>query len=1545
MKRVLSILLAVLMLMSVTPISAFADGCAHEYDFDCDSDCNLCGEWRDVEHTWVDVGSKPATCTEDGLRMLGCQSCGVKMREIIPALGHAYDNDADPDCNYCGEKREVEGGCAHEYERPCATECYLCGELREAEHSWVLISAVEPTCISIGLYRYNCEWCGEPHAERLPVIDHTYDNDADPDCNYCGQNREVEGECPHKYTVKVLMAATCAQGGLKRYTCAMCGDSYEESTPATGEHVYDDDFDADCNNCGEVREVEGDCQHAYDHPCATECYLCGAIREVEHAWYLVNATEPTCSTVGLYRYKCELCGEPYMESIPATGEHVYDDDSDSECNVCGEVREIEVHVHEWIEKSSKPATCTEDGQTTLYCPGCGIVMREIVPALGHAYDNDADPDCNNCGEKREVEGECAHEYKTPCDNYCYKCGEWREAGHVYQTTADIAPPCAEHYVKEYVCMNCGHSYSQVMTPSQDHVYDDDSDSECNVCGEVREIHVHEWMEKSSKPATCTEDGQTTLYCPGCGIVMREIVPALGHAYDNDADPDCNNCGEKREVEGECAHEYDNDCDADCNLCGESRATNGHVYDVTVVEPTCNVAGYTTYVCEICGHKYTTKIPATGHEYESTMVDATCTAEGYELHTCIFCGDSYKDNFIPVRTEHGFIPGDEFLSCTEQCYTEYFCLYCGYSYREYREPTGHLPQEWPTIWLCKQYTYCGNPWCNEILIPATGHLYTEEVERQEPTCTEDGYILYCCYGCPTYEKTVLPTTGHEYTVTVFDPTCTAEGYTTHTCARCGNSYQDKVIPALGHAYDSDFDPDCNHCGERRNVLVPHIYGAVNTDSVNWGDTFTLSVMLENNPGLVGWQVSVAFNENVLDLVDWSVGTTFPAGGMSFGPGESPFTATFADFIHPDVTANGLLYTLTFRVKTKAPAGATVLEIYTTDAQNFTNSRWEDIPTTFTDASVTVLEHAHTYTATVVKPTCDTPGYTTYVCKACGDSYTEPTPAQGHKYAVAVVEPTCTADGYTLYACTACDNSYRDKVIPAFGHAYDDVYDATCNYCGEIREVACPHAYKDPANPVCVLCGKAPALSDKLTVYSAADNAQLTRGDEFTVSVLMKNNPGLIAWRIYVAFDQAVLELVSQTRGDVFPAGKVTFGPLKSPTNAMFTDAINPDVEGDGVLFTLTFRVLEDAPFGTSLLDVYLADPMDFYNQAWDEFEIDTLDTAVVVTDHVHTYDGICDGVCNICGFTRPAAEHAYDNACDAVCNGCGLVREVKPHAYTVKVVDPTCEGEGTKTSVCSICGHTVKETIPALGHDYTVTVFAPDCVNDGYTLHSCNRCRYSYTDEIVPALGHKPGAAADCVNPQLCTVCGIQLNPALGHAYEAVVTAPTCTAEGYTTHTCTRCGDCYVDSIVAALGHAYEGVVTAPTCTAEGYTTYTCATCGDGYVDDVVAALGHSYDNACDAACNACGETREVPDHVYDHEYDATCNECGDVREIPFIPGDVDDNGTVNVRDYGRFQQYLNGFEVAINLAAANVDGNSSVNVRDLGRLQQYLNGWDVTLGA
>ena len=64
-----------------------------------------------------------------------------------------------------------------------------------------------------------------------------------------------------------------------------------------------------------------------------------------------------------------------------------------------------------------------------------------------------------------------------------------------------------------------------------------------------------------------------------------------------------------------------------------------------------------------------------------------------------------------------------------------------------------------------------------------------------------------------------------------------------------------------------------------------------------------------------------------------------------------------------------------------------------------------------------------------------------------------------------------------------------------------------------------------------------------------------------------------------------------------------------------------------------------------------------------------------------------------------------------------------------------------------------------------------------------------------------------------------------HSYKDIVTAPTCTEKGYTTHTCS-CGDSYVDTYVDALGHDWDsGTVTKePTATETGIRTYTCTRC-------------------------------------------------------------------------------------------------------------------------
>ncbi len=91
-----------------------------------------------------------------------------------------------------------------------------------------------------------------------------------------------------------------------------------------------------------------------------------------------------------------------------------------------------------------------------------------------------------------------------------------------------------------------------------------------------------------------------------------------------------------------------------------------------------------------------------------------------------------------------------------------------------------------------------------------------------------------------------------------------------------------------------------------------------------------------------------------------------------------------------------------------------------------------------------------------------------------------------------------------------------------------------------------------------------------------------------------------------------------------------------------------------------------------------------------------------------------------------------------------------------------------------------------------------------------------------------------------------------HTYSAVVKAPTCTEDGYTTYTCTcGCGDSYISSFVARR-HTYSEVVTAPTCTEQGFTTYTCIHGDHEYVGNRVDPQGHTPD-AAGELCIVCGE--------------------------------------------------------------------------------------------
>ncbi len=166
--------------------------------------------------------------------------------------------------------------------------------------------------------------------------------------------------------------------------------------------------------------------------------------------------------------------------------------------------------------------------------------------------------------------------------------------------------------------------------------------------------------------------------------------------------------------------------------------------------------------------------------------------------------------------------------------------------------------------------------------------------------------------------------------------------------------------------------------------------------------------------------------------------------------------------------------------------------------------------------------HNYTSVVTAPTCTEQGFTTYTCVSCGDSYvdtyvdatghsfgtwyvvieatctedgqkrhdcvncdhyeTAVISATGHNYTSAVTAPTCTEQGFTTYTCVSCGDSYVDTYVDALGHDHvmTDSKDATCTengcvtyvcHCGDSYTEAIPatgHSYVDGE---CEYCGEA------------------------------------------------------------------------------------------------------------------------------------------------------------------------------------------------------------------------------------------------------------------------------------------------------------------------------------------------------------------------------------------------------------------------------------------------------------------------------------------
>ena len=206
-------------------------------------------------------------------------------------------------------------------------------------------------------------------------------------------------------------------------------------------------------------------------------------------------------------------------------------------------------THENTElRGAKDATCTTTGYTgDTYCKDCNekIADGEVIPALGHAWDNGVittAPTCENAGVKTFTCTRC-NETKTEAVN---------ATGHTPVQIPEKPATCTEPGHKAGTkCSVCGavlsgleeilaKGHTVVVDPAVEPTCTEPGKTEgkhCSVCGEVIVAQKiipakgHTVVIDPAAEPTCTEPGKTEgKHCSVCNevIVAQEIIPAIGH---------------------------------------------------------------------------------------------------------------------------------------------------------------------------------------------------------------------------------------------------------------------------------------------------------------------------------------------------------------------------------------------------------------------------------------------------------------------------------------------------------------------------------------------------------------------------------------------------------------------------------------------------------------------------------------------------------------------------------------------------------------------------------------------------------------------------------------------------------------------------------------------------------------------------------------------------------------------------------------------------------------------------------------------------------
>ena len=321
----------------------------------------------------------------------------------------------------------------------------------------------------------------------------------------------------------------------------------------------------------------------------------------------------------------------------------------------------------------------------------------------------------------------------------------------------------------------------------------------------------------------------------------------------------------------------------------------------------------------------------------------------------------------------------------------------------------------------------------------------------------------------------------------------------------------------------------------------------------GETVTVTVNVQNNPGILGMLLSVEYDESVLTLTDTASGSALSV--LTYvAPSRLVSGCNFLWYgSTTGAVTDGAVLTLTFEVSNSAEASTYPILLTCGDEDTY-DANYQPIATVIANGSVTVDGQPSVVAYTVIFKDYD------------GTVLKTERVVSGMA-AVAPADPI--RDGYTFLG-------------------WDKTFD------------------KVTGNLVVTALYEAETTETKF--YVSKEGA--AGGETVTVTVSVKNNPGILGMLLSLEYDESVLTLVGTANGDATAA--LTYlepSRLVSGCNFLWYGSAT-GVVTDGSVLTLTFQVAEGAATGTYPISLAYSS-QDTYDASYSPITAVVSDGSVVV----------------------------------------------------------------------------------------------------------------------------------------------------------------------------------------------------------------------------------------------------------------------------------------------------------------------------------------------